>query len=94
MQVTDRRGPFGRRHGQGQVGASPPLSIGWQDTTCGSVTVADIMWAQDLGALALNLVTKTRNGGDGGNAPTLTDLLADTSYFFAVRDQDLVTETP
>jgi len=74
------------------VGQSTALYIGWQDTTSGLVTESDIMWGSDLAAM--QTVTKTRNGGDGGNAVALTNLASDTTYYFAVRDQDLLTETP
>jgi hypothetical protein len=68
------------------------LYIGWQDTTSGTVTESDIMWGPAGGLL--QPVTKTRNGSDGGNTLTLTNLIPNVTYVFQVRDQDILTETP
>lgn len=75
------------------AGQSTALYIGWQDTTSGAVTESDIMWGPDPAAMQA-APPKPRNGGDGGNALTVTNLAAGTTYYFAVRDQDLLTETP
>jgi len=68
------------------------LYIGWNDTTSGTVIESDIMWGP-AGA-SMQTVTKTRNGNDGGNTFVATNLISNTTYVFAVRDQDQLTETP
>jgi hypothetical protein len=74
------------------VGQASALYIAWNDTTSGIVRESDINWgpAND----PVQSVSKPRNGADGGNTFSVSNLLANTAYAFSVRDQDLITETP
>ena len=74
------------------IGQANALYIGWTDTTSGNVTESDITWGPAGGPLTTVIIP--RNGSDGGNSLALTNLVANSAYVFAVRDQDLLTETP
>jgi hypothetical protein len=75
------------------VAQANALYIGWTDTTSGTVSESDITWGPS-GSPMPPPVTKPRNGNDGGNSLAFTNLVPNTTYLFAVRDQDQLTETP
>jgi hypothetical protein len=74
------------------IGQANALYVGWTDTTSGNVTESDINWGRAGGPLTAVIIP--RNGSDGRNSLALTNLVANSPYVFAVRDQDLLTETP
>jgi hypothetical protein len=80
------------------IGQANDLYIGWQDTTSGNVTQSDITWGPAGDPMhptggPMQTVTKTRNPSDDGNSLALTNLVPNTAYLVAIRDQDLLTET-
>lgn len=74
-------------------GQASSVYITWSDTTSGAVTESDIMWGEAGGQS--QTINKPRSGfHDFGNVYAFSMLQPSTSYVFAVRDQDQLTQTP
>jgi hypothetical protein len=75
------------------VDHSTRLEFGWSDTISSGLVESDVQWASiwDILGNTVHSATLTRQDNDGQNAFTATGLSPNTTYFFRVRDCDLLT---
>jgi hypothetical protein len=79
------------------------ISIGWTDTTSGTVVESLVNWFPGPSPPVLNppvpatasteIITRT-SASDGRNQYTAYSLEQNTTYYFRVADKDLLTQTP